>query len=137
MGLKPSQPHIEYWNSELYGGPKHLVDFPGDGEHAFGMWIVLFAQKSRGTVKLKSKNPTDNPVVDHKYLDHPLDRLVMAEGCRFANEIAMTGKGTKDIIKGGWPAHLTHHLHASREDWEPYIKDVVTTCKPNRTHPAP
>lgn len=129
MGLTPSQPNIEFWNTELYGGPKQYEDFPVDHKHAFAMCALLFNQHSRGSVKLKSKDPLENPIVDHKYLEHPLDMLVMTEACKFANEIVMKGKGTKDIIKGSWPADLTHHTFTEREDWEPHVRQHATTCK--------
>lgn len=129
MGLTSSQPNIEFWNTELYGGPKQYADFPIDHKHTFALCALLFNQHSRGSVALKSADPRDNPVVDHKYLESPLDMLVMTEACRFANEIVMKGAGTKDIIKGSWPADLTHHTYTRREDWEPYVKQHATTCK--------
>jgi choline dehydrogenase-like flavoprotein len=69
-----------------------------------------------------------NPIVDHAYMQDPLDMLVMSEACRFANEIVMQGSGTKDIIKGSWPADLTHHAFTKREDWEPHVRQHATTC---------
>lgn len=66
--------------------------------------------------------------MDHNYLDDPLDMLVMTEACRFANEIVMKGKGTKDVVKGSWPADLTHHAYTKREEWEPYVRQQTTTC---------
>jgi choline dehydrogenase-like flavoprotein len=128
MGLAPNQPNIEVLNTELYGGPKQYDDFPVNKQHAFAMGALLFNQHSRGSVKLSSADPLENPVVDHNYLDDPLDMLVLIEGCHLANEIAMKGKGTKDIIKGSWPADLTHHAYTSREDWEPYVRRHATTC---------
>jgi choline dehydrogenase-like flavoprotein len=128
MGLSLNQPNIEFWNTELYGGPKQYDDFPVDHKHAFAMCALLFNQHSRGSVKLKSANPLENPVVDHNYLDDPLDMLVMTEACRFANDIVMKGKGTKDIIKGSWPADLTHHKYTERGDWEPHVRKHATTC---------
>jgi choline dehydrogenase-like flavoprotein len=129
MGLTPSQPNIEFWNTELYGGPKQYADFPVDHKQAFAMCALLFNQHSRGSVKLKSKDATENPVVDHAYLEDPLDMLVMSEACRFANEIIMKGKGTKDVIKGSWPEGLAHHEFKSREEWEPHVREHATTCK--------
>lgn len=82
---------------------------------------------------LKSADPLENPIVDHNYLDDPLDMLVLTEACRFANEIVMKGKGTKDIIKGSWPAELTHHTYTTREDWEPHVRQHATTCKSYHT----
>jgi hypothetical protein len=41
MGLTPSQPNIEFWNTELYGGPKQYADFPIDHKQAFAMCALL------------------------------------------------------------------------------------------------
>jgi choline dehydrogenase-like flavoprotein len=93
------------------------------------MCTLLFNQHSRGFVTLKSADPLENPIVDHNYLNDPLDILVMTEACRFANEIVMNGKGTKDIIKGSWPSDLTHHKWTERSEWEDYVRKNATTCK--------
>ena len=129
MDLTPKQPNLEFWNTELYGGPKQFVDFPINKKHAFAMCTLLFNARSRGMVSLKSADPMENPIVDHNYLADPLDLLVLSEGCRYANEIVMNGKGTKDIIKGSWPPELTHHSYTTREQWVPYVKQQATTCK--------
>jgi choline dehydrogenase-like flavoprotein len=128
MGLTKGQPNIEFWNTELYGGPKQYTDFPVDHKHVFALCTLLFNQKSRGSVTLKSKDAKDNPIVDHAYLEDPLDKLVLSEACNFANEIVMKGKGTKDVIKGSWPADLKHHTYSKREDWEPHVREHATTC---------
>ncbi|KAF2186524.1 GMC oxidoreductase [Zopfia rhizophila CBS 207.26] len=128
MGLKPNQPNIEFWNTELYGGPKQYTDFPIDHKHAFALCTLLFNQHSRGSVTLRSKDPLENPVVNHNYLGDPLDMLVMTEACRYANEIVMKGAGTKDIVKGSWPSDLTHHAYTKREEWVSYVKQHATTC---------
>jgi choline dehydrogenase-like flavoprotein len=128
MGLKPSQPNIEFWNTELYGGPKQYADFPVDHKHAFAMCTLLFNQHSRGSVTLSSADPSKNPVVDHAYLQDPLDMLVLSEACAFANDIVTKGSGTKTIIKGSWPADLAHHGYTTREQWEPHVRQHATTC---------
>ncbi|PQE28213.1 GMC oxidoreductase protein [Rutstroemia sp. NJR-2017a BBW] len=130
MGLTKSQPNIEFFSTECYGGPKQYDQFPdGETTHAFSLIAELFSPKSRGTVKLKSKDPKDNPVVDHNYLSEELDIVVLSEACRYANEIIVKGKGTKDIVEGSWPRDLTHHAYTKREEWVPYVKDNATTCK--------
>ncbi|TQS33523.1 hypothetical protein Golomagni_06129, partial [Golovinomyces magnicellulatus] len=128
MGLTPSQPNIEFFSTECYGGPKQYDQFPIDNKHAFSIIAELFAPKSRGTVTLRDTNPASVPVVDAGYLTDPLDLEVLAEACRFGNEIIMDGKGTKNIVKGAWPPQETHHQYQSREDWKPYVKDNATTC---------
>ncbi|KAI6785884.1 GMC oxidoreductase [Emericellopsis cladophorae] len=130
MGLTPKQPNIEFFTTECYGGPKQYADFPVDNKHAFSMIAELFGPRSRGSVSLPGKDPKTPPVVDTGYLTDPLglDLEILAEACRLGNEIVMEGKGTKDIVKGSWPADLTHHTYSTREDWKPYVKKHATTC---------
>lgn len=131
MGLTPSQPNIEFFTTECYGGPKQFDQFPIDNKHAFSMIAELFGPRSRGTVSLRSADPTAVPVVDCGYLTDPLDVEVLAEACRFGNEIIMEGAGTKDIVKGAWPPEAVHHKYMTREDWKPYVREQATTCKLN------
>jgi choline dehydrogenase-like flavoprotein len=128
MGLTPSQPHIEFFTTELYGGPKQYDQFPIDKKHAFSMITELFSPKSKGSVTLRSADPFDNPIVDCNYLADPLDLLVLSEGVRFGNEIVMQGAATKDVVKGSWPSNLTHHAFTKREEWIPHVKNEATTC---------
>ena len=93
------------------------------------MATKVFSPKSRGTVTIASLDPTANPVVDHNYLADPLDLLLFTEACRFANEIAVSGAGTKDLISGSWPTKLTHHAFTTREEWIPVLRDRADTCK--------
>jgi choline dehydrogenase-like flavoprotein len=129
MGLTPSQPNIEFFSTECYGGPKQYDQFPTDNQHAFSMIAELFAPKSRGSVTLKSADALENPVVDCNYLADPLDLLVLSEACRYGNEVVMKGAGTKDIVKGSWPSNLRHHSYTTREEWVPYVKEHATTCE--------
>ena len=110
MGLTIKQPNIEYFSTECYGGPKQYADFPVDNKHTFAMITELFSPRSKGTVKLKSKDPMDNPIVDPNYLSDELDLLVLTEGCKLGNEVVMSGKGTKDIVKGSWPGKSIHDI---------------------------
>jgi choline dehydrogenase-like flavoprotein len=128
MDLTPAQPHIEFFTTELYGGPKQYDDLPIDHKHAFAMITELFSPRSRGSVTLKSASPFDNPVIDHNYLADPLDVLVMTEGCRLGNEIVTQGPATRDLIKGSWPEGLKHHEFTEREQWEDHVRRHATTC---------
>jgi hypothetical protein len=129
MGLTDKQPNIEFFTTELYGGPKQYDQFPIDHKYAFANIAQLFAPRSKGSVTLKSADPLENPIVDCNYLADPLDMLVLSEACRFGNEIVMNGAGTREIVKGSWPSNLTHHTYTKLEDWEPYIRQHATTCK--------
>lgn len=78
-----------------------------DKKHAFAMITELFSPRSKGTVTLKSTDPSDNPIIDCNYLSDPLDLLVLTEGCQLGNEIVLQGAGTKDIVKGPWPQSMS------------------------------
>ncbi|KXT02050.1 hypothetical protein AC578_6529 [Pseudocercospora eumusae] len=128
MGLTQNQPNVEFFSTECYGGAKHYTDFPVNGNHVFSLLTELFSPRSKGSVALKSNSPHDNPIIDCNFLADPLDLLVLTEGVRLGNDIVMQGKGTKDIVKGSWPAHLSHHKFSTREEWLPYVKNDATTC---------
>jgi len=129
MGLSKTQPHVEFFSTEMYGAARHLhVSFPVGGNSSFGMITQLFYPRSRGSVTLKSADPKENPVVQHNYLSDPLDVLVLAEGCRLANEIIMEGAGTKDLITGSWPQEVSHHKYTTIDQWEDFAKRSATTC---------
>lgn len=131
MGQTPKQPHIELFNSECYiGAPQLSNQMPLDRDRCFSMIVELFSPRSKGTVTLKSADPAENPVVDHKYLSDPLDLLVLSEGCRLGNEVVTKGSGTRDIFKGSWPPeHTAHHLYNTQDEWEAFVKEKATTCK--------
>ncbi|KAF2204315.1 alcohol oxidase [Delitschia confertaspora ATCC 74209] len=128
MGTTENQPHVEFWNTECYS-PKYMFkDFPPDGHYAFAMATTFYSPRSLGEVTITSTNPTANPRVQHNYLSDPLDMLIFSEGCRLANEIALEGVGTKDIIVGSWPAAHGHDKYTTREDWQQAIRQRADTC---------
>ena len=55
---------------------------------------------------MKSTDPLENPIVDCNYLSDPLDVLVMSEGCKLGNEIAMNLNklAGEELVKGSWPS---------------------------------
>ncbi|MCJ1445106.1 MAG: hypothetical protein MMC23_005611 [Stictis urceolatum] len=128
MSLLPSQPNIEFFSTECYGGPKQFADFPTAHKHCFSLITELFSPRSRGSVTLSSANPLSNPIIDHAYLSDPLDLEVLAEGCRFGNEIVTQGRGTRGVLRGSWPEGLGHHEYTSREEWRGYVRENATTC---------
>jgi hypothetical protein len=132
MGLSKKQPHVEFFTSELYGGPSQFSDKPAPGQSAFSIIPELFGQQSRGTVTLRNEAPKDpftSLVIDHNYLDNPLDLLVLAEACSLASKIVMKGNGIKKIVKGSWPPSEEHHKLETRQDWVPFVKKHATTCE--------
>ncbi len=62
---------------------------PGVSPGASGITLNSYTlrPKARGTVRLKSSNPEDMPVVDPNFLGHPDDVKVSAEGVKISKEI--------------------------------------------------
>ncbi|XP_039307163.1 glucose dehydrogenase [FAD, quinone]-like [Solenopsis invicta] len=50
----------------------------------FGVFPMILRPKSRGNIRLKSKNPLDYPLLYHNYLTHPDDVAVLREGVKAA-----------------------------------------------------
>jgi choline dehydrogenase-like flavoprotein len=128
MGKLPNQPHVQFWNTECYSPKYGFKDFPADGKHAFAMATTFLSTKSKGQVTLGSTDPIANPKVQHNYLSDPLEMLAFSEACRLANEIAMDGAGTKDVVAGSWPAAQGHSKYTTREEWQKAIRERADTC---------
>jgi choline dehydrogenase-like flavoprotein len=100
------------------------------------MMTLLFAQQSRGTVKLASKDCLAKPVIDPRYLENSMDEKVLVEGCRFANSLvreskAMEGKvvegGFLDVL-GGRYAGLWDGVEREGEGWKEYVREYTATA---------
>lgn len=86
---------------------------------------MLMGAQSRGTVRLRSSDPFDKPIIDHNYLAEPLDLATMAEGVKFIHEVVMEGKGTKHHVHGAWPAGRV--FAKTDEEWKQYVREQVGT----------
>ncbi|XP_043481449.1 glucose dehydrogenase [FAD, quinone] [Leptopilina heterotoma] len=56
----------------------------------FGVFPMMLRPKSRGVIKLRSKNPLDYPLMYHNYLTHPDDVNVLREGVKAAIALGET-----------------------------------------------
>ncbi|MFL6205800.1 MAG: GMC family oxidoreductase [Acidimicrobiales bacterium] len=61
---------------------------PSEGDPEFGIEVVLLRPRSRGSVQLRSADPTDPPAIELPNLDDPDDVVRLAEGYRRALEVA-------------------------------------------------
>ncbi|XP_063695624.1 glucose dehydrogenase [FAD, quinone]-like [Culicoides brevitarsis] len=85
-------------NGDTYGALRKLLGFTDEfyysvykdviNKPAFGMVPVLMRPKSRGFMKLKSKNPFEWPIMQPNYFQHPDDMKVMLQGVKMAVEVA-------------------------------------------------
>ncbi|RXW22283.1 hypothetical protein EST38_g3581 [Candolleomyces aberdarensis] len=59
--------------------------------------VVLLTPKSRGSVKLRSSNPFDPPLIDLGYFTDPFDLAALREGARIAKSF-YSGRAWADLI---------------------------------------
>lgn len=57
---------------------------------SFSIDPVLLRPKSRGYLKLRSRNPYDHPLIDPRYLSHPHDVATIVEAMKLAIEIGVS-----------------------------------------------
>jgi choline dehydrogenase len=87
----------------------------------------LLRPKSRGTVRLRSANPLDKPVIDNNYLAEPDDLRMEIAGLRYAREILKQAPLSKRISHEMLPgpattddASLAEHCRRTvKTNWHP------------------
>lgn len=99
--------------------------------HGFSCHVCVLRPKSRGSVRLGSKDPTEPPEIDPQFLSDPGDLEVFKEGVRLSRKI-MAASPLADYIHNELflkenpdDDKLEHHLR-SRSDT---IYHPVGTCK--------
>jgi len=75
---------------QFHYGPTHFVNhgFDNPEGHGISLGPTLVCPKSRGEIKLQSKDPFDAPLIDPRYLSEPEDLEVLVEGVKIARQIA-------------------------------------------------
>jgi choline dehydrogenase len=82
----------------------------------------LVAPKSRGTVKLRSSNPADRPIVDMQFLSHPDDVAALTRSIELARSVAATSAMRPFVVREVAPgAALTG------DDMVNFVRDGATT----------
>nr|WP_256752993.1 GMC family oxidoreductase N-terminal domain-containing protein [Mesorhizobium sp. Mes31] len=74
--------------------------------------------KSRGTVRLRSSDPADKPIVDPNFLADPADLRISAEGVRISREIFQQPSLQKYIQR----LHLPGEDVRTQKDYEDYAR---------------
>jgi choline dehydrogenase len=82
----------------------------------------LVAPKSRGTVKLKSNNPNDRPIVDMQFLSHPDDVKALSSSIEIARSIANTSAMKKYVVREVAPGKKLEGA-----EMEKFIRNGATT----------
>ncbi|EIW74566.1 alcohol oxidase [Coniophora puteana RWD-64-598 SS2] len=92
--LASTTPHAQLFHFHGY-----LLDPHPSASHAhFSVFPVVVSPTSRGTIRITSSDPTQDPVVDPRWLSTATDRAVLEAGIRFANEVA-SGEVWRDKVE--------------------------------------
>lgn len=103
-------PHRDWPDIEMHmvpadvvaDGGRYLRHLAGLSEHlwhyyshykrtpSFSIDPVLLRPKSRGQLRLRSRNPYEQPLIDPRYLSHPHDVATIVEGMKLAIDIGLS-----------------------------------------------
>jgi choline dehydrogenase len=134
VGFLNTKPELMVPDIELLFAPSFFVDhgFSNPPGHGFTIGVVLLHPESKGSLTLRSTNPTDAPIIQPDYLSSENDRKVMLEGLRWARKIGQSK--ALDIYRGAEflpgeaaqsDAELTEYLRERAET----LYHPVGTCK--------
>jgi len=91
----------------------------------FTLITALVQPKSRGSVRLRSINPVERPLVDLGFLTDPEDIITLRKGLRLSLKLA------NQIVLEGYPLKpISSQLPSSEsdEDLDKYIRDTIRSC---------
>ncbi|RXW16744.1 hypothetical protein EST38_g9111 [Candolleomyces aberdarensis] len=81
--IPKSSPILSEYGDPASGPNSPHLEIPlGPAGPTMAVSVVLLTPYSRGTVKLASSNPFDDPLIDPGYLSHPFDIQALKEGIR-------------------------------------------------------
>jgi choline dehydrogenase len=101
-------------------------------EHGFTMAAMLLRPRSRGTVTLRSADPSQPPVIAANHLSDPHDVATIVDGLRIARSIAAApalARFAAGEIRPGSTAATDDELAASVRAHGQTIYDPVGTCR--------
>ncbi|TQS32053.1 hypothetical protein Golomagni_07644, partial [Golovinomyces magnicellulatus] len=90
---------------------------------------------SRGSIHIKSADPTDKPAIDPKYLSNPLDLEILARHLLFVETVAKTEPLASQLKKDGRRVPPNARIHTLEEAKKLIVDTVVSTYHPTSTCP--
>ncbi|TVY45866.1 Dehydrogenase [Lachnellula occidentalis] len=125
--LDPKESSAEYMSLPLQLNMGQKTDMPllfskvSEGNY-YSIITMINHPFSRGVVHIESKDPKAHPVVDPRYLSHPLDLEILARHTQYLEKIISTAplcnllkKGGRRIPAGADPTNLTAAKEIAKE----------------------
>ncbi len=132
-GFVRSRPDLDLPDLELIFAPAPFFDEGlGDpGGHGVVTGPILLKPYSRGTITLRSADPTAKPIIDPRYLTDPdgLDRAAMMAGLRITAAITQA-PALKDVLG------TVARPRGAHDTGEETLEEALNTCSHTLYHPV-
>ncbi|XP_050712612.1 glucose dehydrogenase [FAD, quinone]-like [Eriocheir sinensis] len=100
------------------------------GKDTFSIGPMLTRPKSRGNVRLQSRNPHDPPLINPNFLSHPDDVRTFVRGIKFVLAV-----GNTSALREGFDATFhdmtlpgcEHHVYGSDDYWSCFVRHMAQT----------
>ncbi|XP_064100286.1 glucose dehydrogenase [FAD, quinone]-like [Macrobrachium nipponense] len=111
---------------------KRFLNYLGDliGQEGYSIRPVLVRPKSRGTIRLRSNNPRDAPLIDPNYLSHPDDVRTLVKGVKLSVALGNTTTFAKNYYPKFYDKPLpecANFRFASDDYWACYVRHMGTS----------
>jgi choline dehydrogenase len=95
-----------------------------DPDRTFGITIGvnIMDPKARGEIRLRSADPAEKPIIDHRLYEDPSDLERMRLGLKFASRIFAAPALARHVVRPAYPPDLGQ----SDADWEAQIRSSST-----------
>ncbi|KAI0091018.1 GMC oxidoreductase [Irpex rosettiformis] len=127
-------PDLEMFLSVIAYKDSGLTAFEYPGEYTFGMHAVCLRPKSSGTIRLKSNNPADAPLIDPHYLEDQNDVKTLVRGLRLIDAtVKQEPLASRINHLGDTYPDLQHDLSKKTDaELEQFVRENISTLY----HPA-
>ncbi|KAI0091167.1 alcohol oxidase [Irpex rosettiformis] len=127
-------PDLEMFLSAMGYKDNAQTEFDHPTGYTFGMHAVCLRPKSSGTIRLKSKNPEDPPLIDAHYLEDHNDIKTLIRGLRLIDAtVKQEPLASRIDHSGDMYPDLEHDLSEKTDaELEQFVRENVSTL----FHPA-
>ena len=129
-----SKPEHKEPNLQFLFGPAFFIQhgFVKPAGSGFSLGPVLLHPRSRGTIRLRSRNPFDQPLIQPNYLEHQEDLAQLIDGVHLARRIVASpafDAFRKDELLPGAGAESDEEIAAAIANIAETLYHPVGTCR--------
>lgn len=110
------------------GAGADIIQKASSGGNFFTICAALLFPLSRGSSHITSSDPAETPIIDPKYLSHPLDLEVIARFVRYIDTIVRAEPLAKLLLPGGRRSHGAPTDLTDLEQAKTYARQATLSC---------